>query len=243
MEPTRRVPSNSTTLQPTATITDGQRPIMNLPSRAVSATSAHFNQISAPSGSNSRASNSSYEMQALDFNFQPTPRQAAQPPGVVKDADDSFDFDFFDELENGVGQLPTQSKGKEVAQHPPSDDFDFGDMDDQFDDPSFLQELAKVEKATVSKLSSSQPLQSRPAPHPPKVVEVIDLTDSESDDNMEADDKENEPVATRHVRRRVTSEDDFEISSPVRSQKPSASQGNYGRVKNTQPVEVIDLSD
>ncbi|PPQ99140.1 hypothetical protein CVT24_009330 [Panaeolus cyanescens] len=237
MEPKRRVPSSSTTLQHTPGAAGVPRPMMNLPSRAVSTNSPYFNQLPVPTGSGThqnKASGISSSGTIFDFNLQPTPRQAAQSLGGAKDANDNFDWDFFDEVENSMNQAPLPAaapmKGKEPNPHPPSDDFDF--MDDQFDDPAFLQELAKMDDTPA--------VRSRPAIHSTAKSDVIDLTDSESDDDLKAENKENQPVATRHVRRRVSSDEDIIATSPVRSQNPTWSQG---RIPNSQPSEIIDLSD
>lgn len=79
-----------------------------------------------------------------------------------------------------------------------------------------------------------------PAARPTQLAgSVIEIADSDEDEEMlEADDKENEPVQARSVRRRVD-RDEVEILGP-----PVPSSQRTGRPARTQnPVDVITLSD
>lgn len=141
-----------------------------------------------------------------------------------------------------------------------SDDYGMDDLDDL--DPSFLEECDKIEKSVITKTGSAHPSSSTtvssipttnssiyvpPPPNAvrssgiPRIVDVIEIDDSD-DEIFEADDKENAPVATRHVRRRTDPDTQPSQSQNHGSQNTRKKTGQPV-VLATNPDDIIDLSD
>jgi RecQ-mediated genome instability protein 1 len=154
-----------------------------------------------------------------------------------------------------------------------SDEYGFMDDENDFADASFLGDLDRVEKAALeasysslsvprsSSMSGSGGVSSSLAssyvmvdkgkgttkPTGEQAIhasDVIEIDDSD-EEMLEADDKENQPVPTRHVRRRT--EDGiagpaFTLPSQPQSQRMSQ-KSKRPVVLATNPEDIIDLSD
>ena len=237
-------------------------------SQAQTVTSPYFER-SAASGSSK-----------LDFHLDPTGRQAKQTlpdPGPSSHPGD-FDFELFDDMDQenappakidkGKGRADASNSSSKTLSSALGDDnsSDYG-MDDSndFADPAFLEDLAKVEKAALSSGGSvpsshvsSDPVQAPigalPARSSPASVkappsEVIEIDDSD-DEMLGNDDKENEPVATRHVRRRTEDAENPFLSSPgqpstILSQKRMPMSQKTGKpvILAKKQSDIIDLSE
>ncbi|CAA7266958.1 unnamed protein product [Cyclocybe aegerita] len=158
----------------------------------------------------------------------------------------------------------SQSQAEPKAFVVDSDSDDYGMMDDGdiYEDAEFLENLNEVEQKALGRTSAAPPsstfsvprsgqastgsstlASSRTPSSPMRTGEVIEIDDS--DEEIFADDKENEPVATRHVRRRMEeNESIFRSRATFGSQAPALSQ-KTGRpiVLATSLSDVIDLSD
>jgi len=295
MEPRRRLPEASS-LNSASTTGGGDRqsrPIAGLPSRLGKTSTGGPNDLSDAEPSslstsspyfrgNSEASNFigkksvNAPVQQLDFNFESTWRQVQptlpsppyDPPNV------SFDFDFFDDLdqENQPPLPDDKGKGRQISAPMVIDDLgsDEYDMDDEndFADPMFLENIDKLEKAALQRgtsvISTNNPpsgsvsilggsttsdvslrtsariitggssVKARTAPLATMEDDVIEIDDS-GDEILEAEDKENAPVPTRHIRRKIETKE--------HSQNQSRSQRNRPVILAAHPEDVIDLSD
>lgn len=202
----------------------------------------------------------SYEPSAnndpFDFDFLDEMDQENQPPTSIPS----------DKGKARQTSVPTSHLSTTMQDDPGSDDYGMDDSNDF--DPAFLEECAKIERDAISKTSAVHSPSSIPVstsvsgssasvsmPSAPKIslpstnavsriANVIEIDDSD-DEVLEPDDKENEPVATRHVRRRT--------NAAVADTGPSQSQNHrYQNVrkKTGQPIilainpdDIIDLSD
>ncbi|KAF8907305.1 hypothetical protein CPB84DRAFT_300216 [Gymnopilus junonius] len=231
-------------------------------SHSKSTTSPYFGNRATASWSKSPKS------QNLDFNFEPTSGQARRTlpaTSTERPAEQSFDFDFLDEMDQ-ENHAPQIDKGKRRADDEDgSSDYGMNDSND-FADPSFLEDLDKVEKAALSSGGSipsshfsSDPshgaaisLLAKSSPSSAQVPpsEIIEIGDSD-DEMLGNDDKENKPVAARHVRRRTEdNENPFLTNSNSRPSTPSSQSRLPMSQKTGKPVilakkpsDIIDLSD
>ncbi|KAF9560485.1 hypothetical protein CPC08DRAFT_636483 [Agrocybe pediades] len=87
-------------------------------------------------------------------------------------------------------------------------------------------------QSTAHIVSSSTAIKptTKGRPAPPVVADVIEIDDSD-DEMLGAEDKENAPVPTRHIRRKI------DTTTQNRTQR------NRPVVRKTDPEEIIDLSD
>ncbi|KAJ3515428.1 hypothetical protein NLJ89_g1768 [Agrocybe chaxingu] len=219
--------------------------------------------FSSPSPSPSPESKAEQDKKDASFDFdlldevdqenEPPPAQPANCKG--KGRADSLPSTF-----------QSQAKPKAFVVDSDSDDYGMMDDGDIYEDAEFLENLNEVEQKALGRTSIAPPsstlsmpgggqastdsstlASSRTPSSPMRTGEVIEIDDS--DEEMFADDKENEPVATRHVRRRTEENEDIfrsraTLGSGARSQGPALSQ-KTGRpiVLATSLSDVIDLSD
>ena len=155
-----------------------------------------------------------------------------------------------------------------------SDEYGFMDDENDFADANFLGDLDRVEKAALeasyssgsvprsSSMSGSAGVSSslassyvmvdngkgttKPTGEPSmQVSDVIEIDDSD-EEMLEPDDKENQPVPTRHVRRRT--EDGiagpaFSLPSAQPQSQRTSQKSKRPVVLATNPEDIIDLSD
>ncbi|KAF9485165.1 hypothetical protein BDN70DRAFT_796385 [Pholiota conissans] len=133
------------------------------------------------------------------------------------------DADFWDRVDQVVEKANAERSNSLPVNHPPSSASASGS--------GTSSSYVKVDKQPTKKST-----QSRGTPNPPpptRILGVIEIDDS--DEEMgEADDKENQPVPTRHVRQRM----DNSRQTPALSQRT-------GRpvVLASKPEDVINLTD
>ncbi|KAH9481602.1 RecQ-mediated genome instability protein 1 [Psilocybe cubensis] len=184
---------------------------------------------------------------------------------------DQFDFDLLDDVDRENQQPISTNKEMEShgpssvpqdrdIQDASSDDYGMDDL--TAIDTSFLEACDKIEKDAITKTGFAHPSSSTNVPFnsnpctslvsPPlstvassggasRIVDVIEINDSD-EDVLEADDKENAPVATRHVRRRTDTNSRPSRSQSHRSQNTLKKPGQP-IVLATNPDDIIDISD
>ncbi|KDR78871.1 hypothetical protein GALMADRAFT_137857 [Galerina marginata CBS 339.88] len=182
-----------------------------------------------------------------------------QPPHRIGD-DASSDYGMDDDKDfanpNFLEDLDKLEKAALQTAHPPSSGSGSGSVSGSHGSSLLSSSsVALTDKNSVI-VKSRPPAVMPPSTHAPRSTvhhdEIIEIDDSDDDMILEADDKENEPVATRHVRRR-TEDDGNEagvssrsstFASQIRSKPPMLSQ-KTGRpiVLATNADDIIDLSD
>jgi RecQ-mediated genome instability protein 1 len=202
----------------------------------------------------------------IDILLSPKRREVQRPlfitspPPLAGPEDEGFGADDNDGAANGdnmkkVSEQAGQGKGKEKATSYESKDLDDFEDDSMDFDPKFLEGLDTIEKEAYNRMTAPPPSSALPStsgssdtsttalPSTGKstiqAVEVITIEDEDGD----AEDKENVPVPTRHVRRRT--EDDGRGGLGARVLNGSQRSRDPGRptILAKTASAVIDLSD
>ncbi|KAF8150793.1 hypothetical protein B0H34DRAFT_152469 [Crassisporium funariophilum] len=186
----------------------------------------------------------------------PADDESSDDYGMMDDENDFADAEFLKKLDRvemealGGSSSKIYSPGN-VLQQPPSSGSGSGGYCSTSSSFVYVNRKSTTGDSKDSKKGFIDTSKAPPATSG-RVPAVIDIDDSDEDEDMlGADDKENEPVATRHVRRRTVAEDrglDSGVLGRAFSSQAwpiSQSQRTDGRpvVLATNPGDVLDLSD